>query len=167
MLKIKVLHDDITRLDVDAIVNAANSYGYMGGGVAGAIKRFGGQEIELEAVSHAPIPIGHAVLTTAGKLKAKHVIHAPTMEQPASRTDAGNVREATMAALECAEENKLERIAMPGMGTGVGSVGKEEAAKAMAEAIINFDCKCLKEIILVDMNEEMVEAFRRVFGVRE
>jgi len=82
MIKITIEQGDITTLEVDAIINPANSYGYMGGGVAGAIKEIGGQEIETEAVAKAPIPIGSAVITTAGSLKAKHIIHAPTMEQP-------------------------------------------------------------------------------------
>src|SRR3989338_1003996 len=118
-MKITIKQGDITGLAIDAIVNAANSYGYMGGGVAGAIKRIGGQKIEMEAVSQAPIPIGCAVITTAGRLRYKHVIHSPTMEQPGSLTDVGNVKEATRAALECAEENNLKIIAIPGMGTGI------------------------------------------------
>ena len=89
---------DITELKVDAIVNPANSSGYMGGGVAGVIKRIGGFEIEKEAVSKAPIPVGDAVVTTAGKLPCKYVIHAPTMKQPAMRIGVENVRLATRAA---------------------------------------------------------------------
>src|SRR3989338_1104015 len=129
----------------------------MGGGVAGAIKKIGGEEIEMEAVSNAPIPIGSAVLTTAGKLRCKHVIHAPTMEQPASLIDVGNVKEATRAALECADENNLKRIAIPGMGTGVGGVPRDNAANAMIGVIVNFEGKSLEEVILVDRNEEMVK----------
>jgi len=164
MIKIKVLQEDITELDVDAIVNAANSYGYMGGGVAGAIKMVGGQEIELEAVSQAPILIGYAVITTAGKLRCKYVIHAPTMEQPASLSDVGNIKEAVRAALECADENNLERIAIPGMGTGVGGVPKDKAAQAMLDVIVNFEAKNIKEVILVDRNEEMVRAWGKVLN---
>ena len=162
-MKVTIIKGDITNLAVDAIVNAANSYGYMGGGVAGAIKKIGGEEIEMEAVSNAPIPIGSAVLTTAGKLRCKHVIHAPTMEQPASLIDVGNVEEATRAALECADENNLKRIAIPGMGTGVGGVPTDKAAKAMIEVIVNFEEKSLEEVILVDRNEEMVKEWNKVF----
>ncbi len=160
-MKITIEEEDITELDVDAIVNPANSYGYMGGGVAGAIKRKGGQEIEMQAVSFAPIPIGHAVLTSAGSLSAKHVIHAPTMEQPAGLTDIDKIKEATCAALECADENKLKKIAIPGLGTGVGSVPKEKAARAMLEMIVNFEPKHLEKIILCDKDREMVEAFEK------
>jgi len=162
-MEITIIQGDITNLMVDAIVNAANSYSYMGGGVAGAIKRIGGEEIEMEAVSCAPIPIGSAVVTTAGKLKCKKVIHAPTMEQPASLIDVGNVKEATRAALECAEENGLKRIAIPGLGTGVGGVPMDKAAKAMLDAIVNFDEKSLEEVILIDRNKEMVDAWNKAF----
>lgn len=162
-MKITIVNGDITDLEVDAIVNAANSYGYMGGGVAGVIKRIGGGEIEIEAVSKAPIPIGSAVITKAGKLKCRHVIHAPTMEQPASLIDVGNVKEATKAALECADENGLKRIAIPGMGTGVGGVPRDKAAEAMIEVIVNFNEKSLEEVILVDRNEEMVDEWNKFF----
>ena len=163
-MKITITEGDITNIEVDAVVNAENSYGYMGGGVAGAIKKYGGEEIEFEAVSQAPIPIGFAVITTAGKLKAKHVIHAPTMEQPAARIDVGNISEATRAALECAEENSLKRIAIPGLGTGVGGVPIDKAAKAMLEAIIAFNEKSLQEVILIDKNKEMVKAWEKAFN---
>ena len=163
MIKITIKKGDITGLDVDAIVNAANSYGYMGGGVAGAIKHKGGLEIETEAVSKAPIPIGSAVITNPGSLKAKYVIHAPTMEQPASLIDVGNVTEATRAALECADENGLKRIAIPGMGTGVGGVPKDKAAEAILGVIVNFEAESLEEIILIDIGDEMVKSFQKVW----
>ena len=160
-MDITIQKGDITQIEVDAIVNAANSYGYMGGGVAGAIKSVGGSEIETEAVEQAPIPIGHAVLTTAGNLKAKHVIHAPTMEQPAQLTDVGRIKEATRAALECADINNLKRIAIPGMGTGVGRVPKDKAAQAMVEVIRAFKAESLEEVILIDTGDEMVKEFSK------
>ncbi|HLC95717.1 MAG TPA: macro domain-containing protein [Candidatus Nanoarchaeia archaeon] len=163
MIKITIKQDDLTEIFADAIVNPANSYGYMGGGVAAAIKKKGGQDIELEAVSYAPIPLGHAVLTSAGRLHCKHVIHSPTMEQPGSLIDINNVKEATMAALQCADENGLKKIAMPGLGTGIGGVPKDKAAKAMLEIIVNFEPESIEEIILVDREEEMVKAFEKAW----
>jgi len=163
-MKIIIEQEDITELEIEAIVNPANSYGYMGGGVAGAIKEKGGQEIEMEAVSKAPIPIGCAVITTAGKLKARHVIHSSTMEQPAGLTNIDNVKEAVRAALECADENKLKKIAMPGMGTGTGSVPKGKAAEAIIAEIKKFKSENLEEVILVDIGEEMVKAFEKALG---
>ncbi|MFH2027628.1 MAG: macro domain-containing protein [Nanoarchaeota archaeon] len=163
MIDITIKQADIRDLEVDAIVNPANSYGYMGGGIAGAIKKEGGQEIELEAVSCAPIPIGHAILTTAGNLKAKHIIHSPTMEQPAAKTDIGTIKEATFAALQCADENELKNIAIPGMGTGVGSVPKDKSAIAILEVIVNYQPTSIKKIILFDKDEEMVKAFGKAW----
>jgi O-acetyl-ADP-ribose deacetylase (regulator of RNase III) len=92
-MQIEVIKGSILEVDADVIVNPANSLGFMGGGVAGVIKRFGGEEIEKEAVQRAPIPVGSAVLTSAGKLKFKGVIHAPTMEEPAMDSSEEKVRE--------------------------------------------------------------------------
>ncbi|NPB06023.1 MAG: macro domain-containing protein [Aquificae bacterium] len=164
-MDIKVLKGDLLSVEADAIVNPANSRGLMGGGVAGVIKRRGGEEIEREAVSKAPIPVGSAVLTTAGSLPFKAVIHAPTMEEPASPSDEEKVRKAVRAALELADRECFEVIAFPGMGTGVGGVPKEVAARAMLEEIRSFPAKCLKKVVLVDVDEEMVRAWEEVLGL--
>ena len=150
---------DITQIDCDAIVNPANSHGYMGGGVAGAIKRIGGVEIEKEAISKAPIKIGNAVSTTAGSLTCKYVIHAPTMKQPAMRIGVDNVRLATKAALEIGIKLNLKTIAIPGMGTGVGGVSVNDAAEAITSLAKEFENK-FEKIILLDRNEDMVKAFK-------
>ncbi|QLJ52364.1 MAG: O-acetyl-ADP-ribose deacetylase (regulator of RNase III) [Candidatus Fermentimicrarchaeum limneticum] len=158
---IRVVKGDITKIEADAIVNPANSFGFMGGGVALAIKRAGGDEIEKEAVGKAPIAIGKAVATTAGKLNAKFVIHAPTMTSPAGETDVEKVKEATIAALRCAEENRAKSVAFPGMGTGVGGLSYEAAAEAMAESIKEFSrkSKTVKEIILIGYGRELADCF--------
>ncbi len=161
-MKIEVLKGSILEVDADAIVNPANSRGLMGGGVAGVIKRFGGEEIEKEATEKAPIPIGSAVLTTAGKLKFKGIIHSPTMEEPAMATTEEKVRKAVRAALELAEKECFKVIAFPGMGTGVGRLPKDVAARAMMEEIKNFKGKCLEKVILVDIDEEMVKEWKKL-----
>lgn len=160
-MEIEVLHSSLLEVKADAIVNPANSLGYMGGGVAGVIKRLGGEEIEKEAVSKAPIPIGSAVLTTAGKLPFKGIIHAPTMEEPAMVTTEEKVRRAVRSALELADREGFEVIAMPGMGTGVGRLPKDIAAKAMIEEVRSFKAKNLKKVILVDLDEEMVREWKK------
>ncbi len=160
-MEIEIKQGSLLEVDAQVIVNPANSYGYMGGGVAGVIKRFGGEEIEREAVQKAPIDVGKAVLTTAGKLKFKGVIHAPTMEEPAMRTTEEKVRKATKAALSLADELCFKSIAFPGMGTGVGRVPKPIAAKAMIEEIKTFKPKCLEKVILVDLDEEMVKEWQK------
>ncbi len=135
MVEVKVVEGDITDFEGDAIVNPANSLMIMGGGVAGAIKRKGGSEIEEEALKEAPVPVGSAIATSAGKLKAKYVIHAPTMERPAERTTALKVYLATKAALRKAKELGLREIALSAMGAGVGGLSVRESVKSMAKAI--------------------------------
>ena len=169
-VKIRVIEGDITELDVDAIVNPANSYMIMGGGVAGAIKRKGGKIIEDEARRRAPVPVGEAIATTAGRLKAKYVIHAPTMPEPAMRIGLENVEKATRAALTVANDIGVKSIAFPGMGTGVGGIPHYDAAKTMLKVIrdhIDFGTG-IKEIILVawgkEAYNEFVRALKEVFG---
>lgn len=127
---IKVVMTDITELSVDAIVNAANNHLWMGSGVAGAIKRKGGAAIEEEAMSKGPIPVGEAVVTSAGLLKSDYVIHAAAMGQDLS-TSAEKVRAATRHALLRAEELKLSSIAFPALGTGVGGLKPDEVSMVM------------------------------------
>lgn len=160
-MQIEVIKGSILEVDADVIVNPANSLGLMGGGVAGVIKRFGGEEIEKEALQKAPIPVGSAVLTTAGKLKFKGVVHAPTMEKPAMESSEEKVRKAVRASLELADSLGFETLAMPGMGTGVGGLPKELSAKAMLEEIKNFKPKSLKKVILVDIDPEIVQAWQK------
>ena len=158
-MKILVLKKDITEMDVEAIVNPANSYLTMGGGVAGALRRKGGKEIEKEAIQHAPIKIGEAVLTGAGRLPARYVIHSPTMVHPAELTNIENVKSATIAALRCADAHKLKNIAFPGMGTGVGGVSKRKAALSMVSVIRDFSSKILEKVYLVALDEELFWEF--------
>jgi len=139
MLLVKM--GDITEEDCDAIVNPANSLGIMGGGVALAIKKKGGEEIEKEARAKAPIKLGQAIATKAGKLKCKYVIHSPTMEKPAQKIPLENVRIATRAALDLAKKLNLRSVALPGMGTGVGGISYEDAAKVMVE-----ECRKFKDL---------------------
>jgi len=133
-VKIVVEVGDLTEFEGDAIVNPANTRMLMGGGVAGAIKRKGGEEIEKEALKHAPVPIGKAVSTTAGRLKCRFVIHAPTVEEPASPSSPEKVYAATRAALEEAKRIGVRSIAFPLMGAGVGGVSPEDSIASMAKA---------------------------------
>jgi O-acetyl-ADP-ribose deacetylase (regulator of RNase III) len=162
-LRIEVGHGDLTKQAAEAICNPANSLMFMGGGAAGALKRVGGGEIEREALKHAPVPVGKAVATTAGNLQARWVVHAPTMERPAMQTTDEKVYLATKAALKCAEAVDARSIAIPGMGTGVGMVSCENAARAMVKAIKEFSgaAKSLREIFLCDLDYKMVEAWTK------
>jgi O-acetyl-ADP-ribose deacetylase (regulator of RNase III) len=158
---VSVIQSDITQVETDAIVNAANSSLIMGGGVAGAILRAGGRTIQEEANRKAPVPIGKAVATNAGKLKAKYVIHAPTMEWPAMPTDRNKVGLATKGALECAGKLGIDRIAFPGMGTGVGGLDVRDAAEVMVGEIKRHieSGTSLRRVILVGLNSDLTQAF--------
>jgi len=161
--RIEVWEGDITDADVDAIVNPANSLGIMGGGVAYAIKKKGGAEIEKEAMRKAPIPVGSAIATTAGKLKARYVVHAPTMERPAGRTSLDKVKRAVRAALNVAEDVGAESIAFPGMGTGVGGLKAEEAAAVIVSTVVEFlrGSRNVRRVLLVGFTPDLVEAFSK------
>lgn len=149
-IKISVIQGDIAEQEVDAIVNAANNHLWMGAGVAGAIKRKGGTEIEKEAMKKGPIPVGEAVVTKAGKLKAKYVIHAAVMGQDLV-TKEEYIRNATLNSLKRAEELKIESIAFPAFGTGVGGFPVDKCARIMLEGVKDFSRKAeyLKEVLFV------------------
>jgi O-acetyl-ADP-ribose deacetylase (regulator of RNase III) len=161
--EVEVILGDITDLDVDAIVNPANSKLIMGGGVAGAILRAGGKQIQNEALGKAPVSIGKAVSTTGGKLKAKYVIHAPTMSRPAMSIGKENASRATKAALECAEELNIKSIAFPGLGTGVGGLKAAEAAHAMVQEIKKHieAGTTIHRITLVGFSTDLAQAFKQ------
>lgn len=158
---IKSITGDITCLEINAIVNPANSYMTMGGGLAGVLKKKGGELIEKEALKHSPVPIGKAIVTPAGFLKTKHIIHSPTMENPGGPTSLDNVYKATYAALDTACRNNIYEVAIPGMGTGVGGLKPEEAVESMFRAIINYleINNCLREIVVIDINEDIPYIF--------
>ncbi|MBN1645808.1 macro domain-containing protein [Candidatus Woesearchaeota archaeon] len=163
-MDITVHKGSITQLEVDAIVNPSNSLGYMGGGVAEVIKKVGGDIIEEEAVAQAPNHVGCAITTSAGTLKCKAVIHASTMENPAEKIPLDHIRAAIVAALDCAEYNGFSCIAMPGLGTGVGGIPKLDAAGEMITAIRQFENHELIDVILVDVDDDVVDAWRKALN---
>src|SRR5271166_3122306 len=122
---------DITEMDVDAIVNAANNDLMLGAGVAGAIRRKGGESIQRECNEIGSIPVGYAAITSGGKLKARHVIHAASMGLGGIRTTAKTLRTSTAHALRLAAERNLKTIAFPAIGTGVSGFPMEECAQIM------------------------------------
>jgi O-acetyl-ADP-ribose deacetylase (regulator of RNase III) len=162
-VRVAVCVGDITQQQVDAIVNPANSLLIMGGGVAGALKRVGGARIETEALKHAPIPVGKAIATSAGKLRAKYVIHAPTMETPAMTVGKSNAHLAMIGALKCAEGMKIKSIAFPALGTGVGGFGAEDAAKIMISVLNEHIDRStpLRRVVFVGFTEKLVDAFKK------
>jgi O-acetyl-ADP-ribose deacetylase len=132
--EIEVLEGDITKLEVDAITNAANTDLRHGGGVAGAIVRAGGASIQAESDGLAPIGLGEAVATAAGELPARWVIHAATMHL-GGPTSAEAIRSATSSALRVADELGARSLALVAFGTGVGGFPVTEAARIEVEEV--------------------------------
>lgn len=133
--KIVLQQGDLTEMDVDAIVNAANNDLQLGGGVAGAIRRRGGPEIQRECDAIGSIPVGGAAITSCGKLKARYVIHAASM-QLGGTTTAQALRASTAHSLRIATQNNLKTIAFPAVGTGIAGFPMQECAEIMlAEAV--------------------------------
>jgi O-acetyl-ADP-ribose deacetylase (regulator of RNase III)/ADP-ribose pyrophosphatase YjhB (NUDIX family) len=162
---LKVTIGDITELNVNAIVNAANNQLVMGGGVAGAIKKKGGQSIQDEATKLAPIPPGEAVVTGAGNLKAKYVIHAATMGMD-FETNETKIRACVANSLKRAEEKALISIAFPALGCGVGGFSIEKVAKIMAEEVLLHLKKTstLESITFVLIDEPSAALFETSFS---
>lgn len=151
---------DIAEVETDAIVNAASNHLWMGSGVAGAIKRKGGEQIERQAVEKGPIPIGEALVTSAGKLKAKYVIHAAAMGVD-WKTDQTKIRQATLNSLKRAEELKLESVALPALGTGVGGFPMDRCAEIMISEACEFlkSSSHLKKAVFVLFDKTSYETF--------
>jgi O-acetyl-ADP-ribose deacetylase (regulator of RNase III) len=158
--RITVALGDIADQETDAIVNAANNYLWMGSGVAGAIKHKGGTEIEREAMAKGPIPVGTAVMTSAGKLKAKRVIHAAVMGQDL-HTNAELIEKATRGSLWLAEQEGLTSISFPALGTGVGGFSIFSCASVMLGVAIEFmiGASALREVRFVLFDKDARDAF--------
>lgn len=150
-MQIEIVQGDITQqADIDAIVNAANTDLALGAGVAGAIRRRGGEEINREAQSKGPIALGQAAATSAGRLPNKYVIHAAAMgyrpedarvpKRPGSLSSAVIIADATGNSLRLAEELRLRSIAFPALATGVAAFPVNECAETMLSAVLDYAC---------------------------
>jgi O-acetyl-ADP-ribose deacetylase (regulator of RNase III) len=157
-VELAVVEGDITQLDVDAIANAANNELWMGAGVAGAIKRAGGDEIEREAVEKGPIAIGDALATGAGRLPARWVVHGAVMGQDL-RTDAGLVEQTTRRCLEVADELGARSLALPAFGTGVGGFPLGECARIMTGVAREFEPRSLERVVFAVYGDAALGAF--------
>jgi O-acetyl-ADP-ribose deacetylase (regulator of RNase III) len=134
LAQIELWNGDICDLEVDAIVNAANLSLWMSTGVGGALKRAGGDTIEFAAVRQAPVPLGGAIVTPAGKLAAKAVIHAVSLDRE-RRTSGPVIEAAVRSAMARAREIGATSIAFPALGTGVGGFPLDEAARITVETV--------------------------------
>jgi O-acetyl-ADP-ribose deacetylase (regulator of RNase III) len=162
MAELEVMQADVTSLEVDAIANAANTQLRHGGGVAGAIARAGGPDVQRESDERAPIGLGEAVETTAGDMPARWVIHAATMEL-GGPTSAEVIERATRSTLAKAEELGCRSLALVAFGTGVGGFPLEEAARLMVGAAGEHEGG-LERIVFAVHGEEAERAFREALG---
>jgi O-acetyl-ADP-ribose deacetylase len=133
--RIEIIQGDLTEMDTDAIVNAANNDLQLGGGVAGAIRRKGGPEIQKECDEVGPVPVGGAAITTGGNLKARYVIHAASM-QLGGKTSELSLRSSTAHSLRIAAQKGLKAIAFPAVGTGIAGFPLRECAEIMFREVL-------------------------------
>ena len=158
MMQLSVVAGDITQLEVDAIGNAANNRLWMGAGVAGAIKRAGGEEIEREGVALGPIEVGDAVATQAGRLPARYVIHGAVMGQDL-KTDADLIGRTTRRCLEVADELGVASLALPAFGTGVGGFPVADCARIMVGEARAYPARSLRRVVFAVFGDEARRAF--------
>jgi O-acetyl-ADP-ribose deacetylase len=163
--KIALRQGDLTEVDVDAIVNAANNELMLGGGVAGAIRTRGGPSIQQECNQIGPIALGEAAITGAGRLHARHVIHAASMRLGES-TSEKNLRAATRNSLIRANENSLRTIAFPAIGTGIAGFPIERCARVMLEEVRAHlgGTTTLQHVDFVLFDRKALEVFERVLA---
>jgi O-acetyl-ADP-ribose deacetylase (regulator of RNase III) len=159
MIELEVVQADVTTLDVDAITNAANTQLRHGGGVAAAIARAAGPELQRESNEKAPIGLGEAVETTAGDMPARYVIHAATMEL-GGPTSAEIIARATGSTLRKADELGCRSLALVAFGTGVGGFPLDEAARLMVAAVREHEPHSLQRVAFAVHGEEAERAFR-------
>jgi O-acetyl-ADP-ribose deacetylase (regulator of RNase III) len=162
MPELEVIDADVTTLEVDAIANAANTRLMHGGGVAGAISRAGGPEVQRESDQKAPIGLGEAVETTAGAMPARWVIHAATMEL-GGPTSADIIERATQSTLAKAEELGCRSLALVAFGTGVGGFPIEEAARVMV-GVARDHMGRLERVVFAVHGDTAERAFREAVG---
>jgi O-acetyl-ADP-ribose deacetylase (regulator of RNase III) len=161
--QLRLVEGDLTEMAVDAIVNAANSALQLGGGVAGAIRSKGGPQIQQECDKIGGTPVGTAVITTGGRLKAKHVIHAVGPRMGEGDEDR-KLREATLNSLKLAEQHQLESIAFPAISTGIFGYPIERCAQVMLTATVGYlrGKTGLQNVVFCLWGEEAFQVFAKI-----
>lgn len=166
-VEVMLVDGDITELEADAIVNAANPYLEHGGGVALAIVRKGGYVIQEESREYVrrfgPVPVGGVAVTSAGSLKARYVIHAvgPVFGDPEGDLKLAS---AIKSSLDKAEELGLSSIAFPAISTGVYGYPYERAARIMVDVIKNYNYRSISKVIVCLYGVDAYKTFERVFN---
>ena len=159
MIDIEVQQADVTKLEVDAIANAANTQLRHGGGVAAAIARAGGPDVQRESDAKAPIGLGEAVETTAGEMPARWVIHAAMMEL-GGLTSSEIISRATRSTVRKADELGCRSLALVAFGTGVGGFPLDEAARLMVDTVREHQPRSLEHVVFAVHGDAAEQAFR-------
>jgi O-acetyl-ADP-ribose deacetylase (regulator of RNase III) len=162
---LELLQGDITEMETDLIVNAANADLVLGGGVAGAIRRKGGPAIQEECNRIGGTHVGGAVLTTGGNLKAKHVIHAVGPRMGEGDEDR-KLRDATLNSLKLADQHQLESISFPAISTGIFGYPLDQCARIMLSTTIDYvkGETGLRRVVFCLYGEESFSAFADELG---
>lgn len=163
--RVEILQGDLTEMDTDAIVNAANNELQLGGGVAGAIRRKGGPKIQSECNEAGAVPVGGAAITSGGNLKARFVIHAASM-QLGGRTTAHSLRSSTAHSLRIAAQKGLKTIAFPAVGTGIAGFPLRECAEIMLREVGKHfgGPTSLEKVYFVLFSADALSAFEAVWA---
>lgn len=163
--KLELIEGDITEMDTDAIVNAANARLVLGGGVAGAIRRKGGPQIQAECDRIGGTFVGGAVITTGGNLKARHVIHAVGPQLGEANEDE-KLKNATLNALKVADEHNLKSIAFPAISTGIFGFPIQRCAEIMLGTAVAYlrGQIGLERVVFCLYGQDSYDVFARELG---
>lgn len=162
-MQFTTIQGDIAEQSADALVNAAGTSLRMGSGVAGALRREAGEELNETAISEGPVELGAAAVTAAFALDAEAVIHAVAMPHYGDgRATRGSIREATTNALRAGDEHELESLVVPVLGTGAAGFDFETGARIVCEAIHEYDPETLSDVRVIAYSDAEFETLRRV-----
>lgn len=159
-MEIVIIEGDLSKFSADVIVNAASTILEMRGGVAAALRKHGGKEIEEEALESAPLELGQAIATSAGKLDAKFVIHAAAME-PGKGASAESIRSSFKNSLDLAESLECESVAVPAIGCGIGGFNLEQGAEILLREATAFFSSSVKTVFFVLHSSDAQGVFLR------
>jgi len=163
--KLSLVRGDITTVEAEAIVNSANNDLILGGGVSGAIRRAAGEAVQEECNRIGTIPLGEAVATSAGNLRARWIIHA-AVNPLGLWADAKSVRNAARNALRRAEERQVRTLAFPAIGTGAGALPVTRCAEILIEEVSRHcsGTTSLEHVMFVLYDEKSYRIFQEIFA---
>jgi O-acetyl-ADP-ribose deacetylase (regulator of RNase III) len=168
-MEFTVVQGDIASMSADALVNAAGTSLQMGSGVAGALRRGGGEKLNDAAVAKGPVDLGAVAVTEAFDLDADYVVHAAAMPHDGDgRATAESIRDATRNALAAADERGCSSLVVPAIGCGVAGFDLEDGARIICEAIADYEPTSLADVRFVAYSDTEYETVRAVAAsVRE